>query len=372
MNGHTVIEVLRRFLPRFLATKPALSPAQWRALNAINQCRTPALGGHLHACPQCEDQKRFAWHSCNHKACPQCGRAATALWVARQLEKLAGAPYFLVTFTLPEELRELFFGPLAKEAFGIFFTAVSLALSQSLALPKSVGACVNGFTAVLHTWTQQLVFHPHLHCIVPGAGLDALGRLSRIKDPDFLIHLPILQAAFKQAFRNELAKRQWQVDPAVWTKKWGIDIRPCGDGSSAVKYLGAYVARTAIADSRITEVGEDHVTFLWKDRDNGNRMRPRKLEGVEFVRRYLRHVLPPKMHSIRHYGFCHPAAKKNRERVRFLSGMPLVIQTQEPHPPKPPKPGWACPCCKAPMLRIATFPRMKFFDPHARPPPVPL
>jgi hypothetical protein len=366
MGEHTVIDALLRFLPRFLATRPGLSAAQWRAINAIRQCRTPALGGHVHACPDC-DQKRFAWHSCNHKACPQCGRAATALWVARQLEKLTQAPYFMVTFTLPEELRELFFGPLAKEAFNVFFSAVSLALAQSLALPKSIGACVNGFTAVLHTWTQQLVFHPHLHCIVPGAGLDANGWARRVKSPDFLVHLPILQAAFRQAFRNELAKRQWQVDPAVWTKDWGVHIRPCGDGASAVKYLGAYVARTAIADSRIIEVSQDHVTFLWKDRANGNRMRPRKLDGVEFVRRYLRHVLPRKMHSIRHYGFCHPAAKKNRERVRFLTGMPLVIQI--PQAPKPSKPGWACPCCKAPMQLVATYPRIKFWDPQARPPP---
>lgn len=329
------------------------------------------MGGHVHACPDCEDQTRFAWHSCNHKACPQCGRAATALWVTRQLEKLACAPYFLVTFTLPEELRCLFFGPFDKEAFDVFFTAVSLALAQSLALPKSVGARVNGFTAVLHTWTQQLAFHPHLHCIVPGAGLDANGWVRKVKSPDFLVHLPILQAAYKQAFRNELAKRDWQVDPAIWTKDWGVHIRPCGDGSSAIKYLGAYVARTAIADSRILQVGDNHVTFLWKDRDNDNRMRPLKLDGVEFVRRYLRHVLPPKMHSIRHYGFCHPAAKKNRERVRFLTGMPLVIRSQQSPAPKAPKPSWACPCCQAPMQFIASIPRMMRSHPQARPPPAP-
>jgi hypothetical protein len=368
--SHTVIDALRRFLPRFLATKPVLSAAQWRAVNAITQCRTPAMGGHVHACPECEGQKLFAWHSCNHKACPQCGRAATALWVARQLEKLAGAPYFLVTFTLPQELREMFFGPMAKEAFDVFFAAVALALAQSLALPKSIGACVTGFTAVLHTWTQQLAFHPHLHCIVPGAGLDANGWLRRVKSPDFLVHLPILQAAFRQAFRDELAKREWQVDPAVWTKDWGVDIRPCGDGSNAVKYLGAYVARTAIADSRILEVGQDHVTFLWKDRDHGNLMRPLKLEGVEFVRRYLRHVLPPKMHSVRHYGFCHPAAKKNRERVRFLTGMPLVIQSLQTSAAVPSKP-WACPCCKAPMLLIGSLPRRRRSEPQERPPPAP-
>lgn len=368
MANHTVIEALRRFLPQFLATRPALSKDQRRAINAIHQCRTPDLGGHLHACPDCKE-KRFAWHSCNHKACPQCGRAATALWVQRQLEKLTGAPYFMVTFTLPQELRNMFFGPLAKEAFNIFFTATAFALAQTLASRKSLGACVSGFTSVIHTWTQQLVFHPHIHCIIPGTGLDARGLIRLVKKSDYLAHLPTLQRAFKQAFRNELEKRQWQVDPAVWTMDWGVNIRPCGNGASAVKYLGAYVARTAIADSRILEVGDNHVTLLWKDRDNGDRMEPLTLTGDEFVRRYLRHVLPKRMHSVRHYGFCHPAAKRNRERVRFLTGMPLVLQNPQSQPedaPKPPKPGYACPCCGASMQFIRTISRMRYWNRGSR------
>jgi hypothetical protein len=313
---------------------------------------------------------QFAWHSCNHKACPQCGRAATAAWVARQLEKLAGAPYFMVTFTLPSELRDLFFGPLAREGFDLFFAAASRALADKLASQKGLKATVSGFTAVLHTWNQQLLFHPHLHCIVPGAGLREDGKVCRVKNENFLLHLPVLRAAFKQALRGELERRQWEVDPAVWHKEWGIHIQPCGTGASAIKYLGAYVARTAIGDSRIVKIDDQHVTFRWKDRAGGGREKLLTLDGVEFVRRYLRHVLPRKMHSVRHYGFCHPAAKKNRERVRFLTGMTLLVQDEraQTQADNPAQPGWLCPCCATPMRLFATLPRQFECGPPPRPP----
>jgi hypothetical protein len=367
MARPSVIDALRHFLPRFLASRPGLSSAQWRAVNAIRQCRTPALGGHVHSCPDC-DQWHFAWHSCNHKACPQCGRSATKIWVQRQLEKLTGAPYFMVTFTLPQELRDLFFGPLAKEAFNLFFVAASRALSDKLASQKGLKAHVNGFTVVLHTWNQQLLFHPHLHCIVPGAGLREDGKICSVKNANFLLHLPLLRAAFKEALRRELNRCQLEVDPAVWSKDWGIHIQPAGSGASAIKYLGAYVARTAIGDSRILKIDDTHVTFRWKDPASGGCEKLLKLDGVEFVRRYLRHVLPPKMHSVRHYGFCHPAAKKKRERVRFLTGMTLVVaDNTQSKIEKPAKLGWVCPCCGTPMHFVSTYPRR--FD--RGPPPCP-
>lgn len=168
----TVLEALRRFLPEHLASSPRLSADQRRAVRAITRCRTPALGGRAFACRDCS-QTRFAWHSCNHKACPQCGRAATAQWVRREGLKLVDAPYFLVTFTLPAEIRPCFFGPLAREAYDLFFKAVSRALSEKLCGAKGLKARVNGFTAVLHTWTQRLEFHPHIHCPVPDSTTKA-------------------------------------------------------------------------------------------------------------------------------------------------------------------------------------------------------
>lgn len=340
----TVIGALRRFLPEFLKSGTPPGSAPRRAIWAITHCRTAALGGRAFACAKCGDV-HFAFHSCNHKACPQCGHAATARWVQRELGKLVNAPYFLVTFTLPSELRPCFFGPHAKQAYDLFFAAVSTALAQKLATAKGLRADASGFTALLHTWNQRLEFHPHIHCLVPGAGLDARGRVVRVKQPEFLVYLPHLQSAFRQHLRNLLKNNQWQVDPSVWGKDWGVHIQPAGNGRSALKYLGAYVARTAISDARIKEVSADTVTFRWKDRSDGSRTKPLTLPGIEFTRRYLRHVLPEGLRSIRYYGFCHPTATANRMRIRLHTGMsvdlgaaPALFPTT-PHPPHCPRCG---------------------------------
>jgi hypothetical protein len=339
----TVIGALRRFLPQFLRTGSPLSHAQRRAIWAITHCRTEALGGRAFACDKCH-RVHFAFHSCNHKACPQCGRAATARWVQRELGKLVNAPYFLVTFTLPSQLRPCFFGPHAKEAYDLFFAAVSGALAEKLAADKGLRAHVNGFTAVLHTWNQRLEFHPHIHCLVPGAGLGPHGRLVRVRKHGFLIHLPHLQSAFRQHLRKLLEEHQFQVDPAVWGKDWGVHIQPAGNGTSALKYLSAYVARTAIHDTRMVNVSDHDVQFRWKDRSDANRIKLMTLTGVEFVRRYLRHVLPEGLRSIRYYGFCHPTAKANRMRVRLHSGLPVDFGAP-PLDPKPTPATHTCPNC---------------------------
>jgi hypothetical protein len=344
----TVMAALRAFLPGYLRRHaPLLNPHQQRALWAIQACRTPVLGGHVHACAQCS-KRHFAYHSCNHKACPQCGREATAEWVAREQTKLIGAPYFMVTFTLPEELRGLFFGSGTKAAFDAFFTAASQALSEKLAAPRWLGAASNGFTMVLHTWNQQMGFHPHLHAIVPGGGLAARGDLARVKNENFLLPVPVLSKAFRARFREQMRQNGWQCDPSVWRKDWGVHIQPFGDGQNAVKYLGAYVARSVIADARIVAITASEVTFRYKDRAQGNAPRTLTLTGIEFIRRYLRHVLPRGLRAIRYYGFCHPSAKKTRLKVTLLSGRPVQLGagTQTSAPERRPA---HCPGCGAPM-----------------------
>jgi hypothetical protein len=338
----TVIGALRRFLPAFLDTAPPLSQDQRRALWALTHCRTPALGGNAFACadPDC-GRVHFAWHSCNHKACPQCGRHATARWVARELAKRVRAPYFLVTFTLPAELRGQFFGPHARRAYDLFFTAVARALSEKLATAKGLRAVVNGFTAVLHTWTQRLEFHPHIHCLVPGAGLNGRGQFVRVRKPDYLMFVDHLKAAFRQQLYRLLKAHHWPVDPGVWSKEWNVQIQPVGTGGAAVKYLGTYVARTALRDERLVAVEEHTVTFRWKNRAH-DRIETLTLPGLEFVRRYLRHVLPQGLRSVRYYGFCHPAAKANRLRVQCHSGWP--VQLGAPTDPVPAAASSAPPC----------------------------
>lgn len=357
-----VIGILRRFLPEYLKTRPSLTPAQWRAIRAITQCRTPALGGHRYACAPCQ-KETFAFHSCNHRACPQCGREATRQWVERELAKRVHAPYFMVTFTLPAELRSAFFGPYAKAAYDVFFAAAAAALHDCLANPKWLGAATSGFTAILHTWNQQLHFHPHLHLIVPAAGLDANGQVLCGKSKTFLVPVPALQAAFRRHFRSRLKALDWQVDPAVWRIDWGVNIQPFGSGAAAIKYLGAYVCRTAIGDGRIRALEGDSVTFAWKDRSHGNAPKILTLPGSEFIRRYLRHVLAHKMHAVRYYGFCHPAAKAKRERIAFHSGRPLVVGLAAPTQPRQPVGIPRCPCCRQPMTQIASFKPHRWFIP---------
>lgn len=370
MATATVIEALRRFLPDFLREHPAQDTARRNAIWALTHCRTEAMGGHVHACTKCGSSE-FAYHSCNHRACPQCGKAATAQWVERELSKRVGAPYFMVTFTLPEELRGLFHTPVARQMYDLFFKAASEALGATLANPRWLGAERSGYTMILHTWNQRLHFHPHIHCIVPGAGIDEAGRVVRVKSSKFLVPQPVLRVAFRECFAQKLstlretdAEQQIPAtDPAVWEKDWGVHLQSFGDGKCAIQYLGAYVCRTAIGDSRILAIDEQTVTFTWKDRAHGDVRRTETVSGVEFVKRYLRHVLPKGLRAIRRYGYCHPAARVKRERVAFHTGVVLLLGPPEPLRSKPAR---LCPCCGATMIPTMRLPAAWS---HGRAPP---
>jgi hypothetical protein len=338
----SVISALRRFLPAWQRARGAFDPARCRAVWALTHCRSATMGGHLHACPSCGKQE-FRFHSCNHRSCPQCGGAGNVAWVTRELEKRVGAPYYMVTFTLPAQLRSLFQAPRAKEVYSLFFAAASSALSDLLANPRWLGATHSGFTMVLHTWNQRMLFHPHIHAIVPGAGTDKRGRIVVAKNPSFLVPQKALRQVYRARFRDLFAQVAKDhdlpfPDADVWTTDWGVHLQPFGCGANAIRYLGAYVCRSVIGDARILNIGEETVAFRWKDREHGGLSRSDTLPGVEFVTRFLRHVLPRGLRSIRHYGFCHPAAKDRRERIAFHTGRPLVIG-KIPLQPKP------VPCC---------------------------
>jgi hypothetical protein len=259
-------------------------------------------------------------------------------------------------------LRGEFFGPHAREAYDLFFQGVRRALAEKLATDKGLRAQRHGFTAVLHTWNQRLEFHPHIHCLVPGIGLDGQGRLVQVKNAARLVHLPHLRAAFRQHCYRLFQEKQWSVDPAVWTLDWGVHIRPAGAGAAALKYLGNYVARTAISDARLLQVTATQVTFRWKDQEH-DRTRKLRLPGMEFVRRYLRHVLPRGLRAVRYYGFCHPRAQAHRLRVRFLAGGPVCLGAAPFDPPKASPP--CCPRCDRPMQRLGSVPPQR----PARAPP---
>jgi len=369
----TASDALRRFLPAYLEENPSLLPGVRRAAWAVLHCRTPVMGGHLWDCGQCGNLE-YHCHSCNHRNCPLCGKAGTADWVSKQLEKRVGAPYFMVNFTLPAQLRQLFRTRKEKEMYDLFFAAVSEALRATLAdKGKGLGAQDSGFTLVLHTWNQRLLFHPHIHAIVPGAGLDVSGNVVTVQNENFLLKEAVLRRRFIQAFRkrwNQLDQTGLPKIPgSVWRKCWGVKTKPFGNGANLVKYLGAYVCRKAIGDRRVLKVTDTHVTFRWKDRAHGGVEKTETLPGTEFAARYFRHVLPSGLKAVRHYGFCHPAAKAKREKIALHTGLPLDFSDEKR--PATPSRAFQCSCCGGGMKKAGVrLPQWKVArDPPARPPP---
>ena len=346
-------EILAAHWPAYVAKFGRLiPPEQHAAVRAILRCRTPALGGHRYACA-C-GREHDAYHSCNHRACPRCGQDDAAEWLARQRTRLLPVPYFLVTFTVPEELREpiraalqLWYGALLKESAG--------ALQDLAADPKYLGAEL-GITALLQTWTRDLRYHPHVHLLVPGGGLTLNGlRWLRVKNAEYLVNWNKLQARFKGRLKAWLKQHEpelFKLVPAkVWWMEWGANIQAVGSGEAALKYLAAYLCRPPFHESQIDRWDSRNVTFRY--RDNGGTQHRDTVTGEELLRRFLQHVPPKGFQRVRHYGWRGAAAKAKWERLlALLDWRPPALQRAEGNAP-PPK----CPGCGKTMFLIGTLPR---------------
>jgi len=346
----SLAEVLRRHWPEYERQFGAqLLPSHRRAVQAILTCRTRALGGEIYRCDACCTD-HFVYHSCNHRACPQCGHADATEWIARQKLKLLPVPYYLITFTVPEGLRawlrshqKLGYALLLKESAG--------ALQDVAQRDKHLGAQL-GMLSVLHTWGRQLQFHPHVHCVVPAGGLrkDRL-RWCRPKSPDFF--LP--QMVLRDRFRNRLkAAVQGQPDSAqipagIWQQKWVVDVQAAGSGEAALKYLSAYVYRTALGSQRILKDEKGQVTFKYKDSEDQH-WHTLSLAAREFIRRFLQHVLPKGFQRVRYYGWLSPAAHTRWKRILVLLDWAIAAL-----PPPAPKQAPLCAHCGGPLFWIATL-----------------
>lgn len=354
------------------------SAAQERVLEHIAACRTAALGGHLDECDDCGHQ-RISYNSCRDRHCPKCQNTKRAQWLTERLERLLPVPYFHVVFTIPDQLN-----PLAlrnrKRLFDILFATASRTLLTIAQDPKHLGAQI-GFTTVLHTWGQNLLFHPHLHCVVTGGGLSPDGTHWIAARPNYLVPVKVLVKLFRGLFLDALdqAYRRGELDlagataelvhPLAWrsfknelyAKNWVVYAKPPFGGPEHVfRYLGRYTHRVAISNHRIVAFADDKVTFLVKDYKQDGKQRPMTLAAVEFLRRFLLHVLPKGFVRIRHYGLCAPRNVHKLETARHL----LVAQQQTAPatlaPPTTPQAmPWherflaqtgidvmACPCCK--------------------------
>ena len=352
---------------------------QRQALRDLAACRTAALGGHEEACDACGD-RRFAYNSCRNRHCPKCQASARARWLEARQAELLDVPYFHVVFTLPAEL-----GPLAlanqRIVYRILFQAASETLLQIAAQPKHLGAKI-GFLAVLHTWGQNLMHHPHLHCVVPAGGFSADGQQWIQGRANFFLPVRILSRVFrgkfiarlKQAFCSgqlrffgmlrrhadgqafeRLLDQSVRTDWVVYTKP------PFGGAQQVLKYLARYTHRTAISNSRLTAFDGQRVSFQWKDYADDNRQKSMTLSADEFVRRFLMHVLPRGFTRIRYYGFL--ANRHRSEKVaaaRRLIGGPMIAPSADSSEPALPSDDSqvevACTVCGAGRIqRVATL-----------------
>jgi hypothetical protein len=338
------------------------APSARRALAAIARCRTPELGGHVYRCTDCAGSD-FAYHSCHHRACPRCGGARTAAWTAQQEARLLPVPYFLVTFTVPEELRPLF--AMRPEAMHAALFRESAATLQAVAAEKRLLGGELGFVGVLHTWGRQLQLHPHVHYIVPGGGLSADERKwIAARQRDWLLPVAKLAAGFarrmEEAVRALAPAEHAAVPAGTWRRRWSVHSQPAGSGEPVVRYLARYVGRTAISDERIVAADDERVTFRYTDSATQQR-RLCALSAAEFLRRYLQHVPPSGQHRVRYFGWMHPSAKARRMKVETLLQKPIVLAAAPSE-----RPQWhlRCPhCARFTLVRVGVLPR------QARAPP---
>jgi hypothetical protein len=314
-----VADVLRAFGDGYRATHP-VSPAQGRVMRRLAACRTAALGGHRDTCGGC-GFTRVSYNSCRDRHCPKCQAGRRAAWLDDRLDRLLAVPYFHVVFTLPDTLHPLILQNQAT-LYDLLFRAASATLLTLAADPDRLGAQV-GFTAILHTWGQNLLFHPHLHCVVTGGGLAPDGDRWVAGNARYFLPVRVLGSLFRGKFlaglraayaAGELAlagtaaaladPRAFQrlVDD-LYRRAWVVYARPPFGGPEHVfRYLGRYSHRVAIANSRLVALGDGQVSFTWKDYADGSRVKVMRLTADEFLRRFLLHVLPKGFVRVRHYG----------------------------------------------------------------------
>ena len=317
-----VADVVRQYGTDYLARYGAVtSTAQRRVLQAVAQCRTAVLGGHKAQCDRCGHEE-ISYNSCRNRHCPKCQGRAQAAWLAAREQELLAVPYCHVVFTLPAQLS-----PLAlqnpREVYTLLFQVVAETLQTIARDPKHLGAEI-GFLGVLHTWGQTLHHHPHIHCLVPAGGL-ALDGMAWVSCPKrFFLPVRVLSRLFRRTFLTALRQaaaqerlsmqgqcQHWRSLPAwhqflraLQQTEWVVYAKPPLAGPQQVlHYLARYTHRVAITNRRLLACHDGQVTFRWKDYQRGNRQRLMTLEAVEFIRRFLLHVLPRGFKRMRHYGF---------------------------------------------------------------------
>ena len=333
----TLADVLRRFVPEYHQRYPnAMLPSHQRAIRDILACHTPALGGHLWHCPQC-DKDVYVYHACRNRSCPCCHGDQTRAWLANRQAELLPVPYFHLTATVPEGLRDIFRSH-QKNLYGLLMSLTAQTILDVAANPKHMGA-MPGILAVLHTWTATLVYHPHVHCLVTGGGVSMDQKDWVVARPRFFLSVRVLSRHLRHLFGQALQRKHPElfalVPAKVWKQEWVVHCVPWGrDDKGVLDYLARYVFRIAITQRRILAMDDQTVTFQYKDR-KADCQRTSCMEGVEFVRRFLQHILPKGFHKVRYYGLWNPQKRELAKQVRQM----LLLQSVAPAIPDPPAQG---------------------------------
>jgi hypothetical protein len=337
-----VADIFRRYGVAYREQHAAhLSTGQRRVMTAIEQCRTAALGGHLERCDEC-GHERNAFNSCRDRHCPKCQSLARAQWIEKRQAELLDVPYFHVVFTVPEEIATIALQN-KRVVYGILFRAIAETLLTIGADPKHLGARL-GFFAVLHSWGQNLLFHPHLHCVVPGGGPSLDGGRWVSCRPGFFLPVRVLSRLFRRLFLQSLRKAfgsgklrfGGRLEPLrdrlafarhlerAEASEWVVYAkRPFAGPQQVLDYVGRYTHRVAISNNRLLDMEDDQVRFQWKDYRHGDRVKTMSLSADEFIRRFLMHVLPSGFQRIRYYGFLGSRKRKeNLAQCRRLLDMP--------------------------------------------------
>ena len=309
-----VADIFRLYGPGYLERfGQRMLPSHHRALRDLCDCRTPALGGKLYVCNRC-GREHYAYHSCRNRACPKCHGRDTEAWLDARRQELLPVPYFHLVFTLPGEFRGLVRRH-QKALYPVLIKAAAQALMKLAADPHYVGGQI-GIMAILHTWSRTLVYHPHVHCLVPGGGRSPDGQWLPARD-GFLVPVKAMSKLFPGRFLHLAAKAlpHVRLPPSAPGRKWVVYCKPTLHGADGVlRYLGRYVHRVAITNHRLLSIDDGKVTFRYRDSRN-QESRTMTLPAMEFIRRFLQHVLPHGFHKVRYYGLWAPS---NRRRLLEL------------------------------------------------------
>jgi hypothetical protein len=306
--GLELADIFRQYGPAYRQKYAArLLPSHFQAMRAIERCRTQALGGQVFACPAC-GEVRYSYHSCRNRNCPKCQHEQTQAWLEVQQSLLLPVHYFLLTFTLPSELRELARAN-QKCIYSLLFRASAQAAQQLARDPRFVGGQI-GMVGMLHTWTRNLFYHPHVHYLVPGGGIGNDGHTWLPARRDFFLPVKALSKLFRAAFQRALRKTALyaQIPKKVWQREWVVHCKGVGNGQAALKYLAPYIHRVAISNRRLLSIDQrgsmeaSQITFRYRPSDTGQ-LKTCSLSVEHFIQRFLQHVLPRGFVKVRYFGF---------------------------------------------------------------------